>query len=183
MLRISTRLIKRSQSSLRNFSTSSRKFAEVDVHIDGIPVKIEAGSSIIQAAEKAGVTIPRYCYHERLAIAGNCRMCLVEIERSPKLAAACAMPVMNGMKVITNSEKIKKSREGVTEMMLENHPLDCPVCDQGGECDLQEQTLRYGSDRGRFSEVSGKRAVENKAIGPLIKTSMNRCIHCTRCKC
>ncbi|GME69146.1 unnamed protein product [[Candida] boidinii] len=95
MLRISTRLIKRSQSSLRNFSTSSRKFAEVDVHIDGIPVKIEAGSSIIQAAEKAGVTIPRYCYHERLAIAGNCRMCLVEIERSPKLAAACAMPVMN----------------------------------------------------------------------------------------
>ncbi|OWB83940.1 hypothetical protein B5S33_g2576 [[Candida] boidinii] len=181
MLRISTRLIKRSQSSLRNFSTSSRKFAEVDVHIDGIPVKIEAGSSIIQAAEKAGVTIPRYCYHERLAIAGNCRMCLVEIERSPKLAAACAMPVMNGMKVITNSEKIKKSREGVTEMLLENHPLDCPVCDQGGECDLQEQSLRYGSDRGRFSEVAGKRAVENKAIGPLIKTSMNRCIHCTRC--
>lgn len=129
----------------------------------------------------AGVTIPRYCYHDKLAIAGNCRMCLVDVERMPKLIASCAMPVQNGMVVHTDSERIKKAREGVTEMLLENHPLDCPVCDQGGECDLQEQSQRYGSDRGRFHEVVGKRAVENKAIGPLVKTSMNRCIHCTRC--
>lgn len=108
-------------------------------------------------------------------------MCLVDVERMPKLIASCAMPVQNGMVVHTDSERITKAREGVTEMLLENHPLDCPVCDQGGECDLQEQSQRYGSDRGRFREVMGKRAVENKAIGPLVKTSMNRCIHCTRC--
>lgn len=149
--------------------------------IDGKTVQIEAGSSIIQAADKAGVVIPRYCYHEKLAIAGNCRMCLVDVERMPKLIASCAMPVQNGMIVHTDTERVKKGREGVTEMLLENHPLDCPVCDQGGECDLQEQSQRYGSDRGRFAEVVGKRAVENKAIGPLVKTSMNRCIHCTRC--
>lgn len=149
--------------------------------IDGKTVLIEAGSSIIQAADKAGVVIPRYCYHEKLAIAGNCRMCLVDVERMPKLIASCAMPVQNGMVVHTDTDRVKKGREGVTEMLLENHPLDCPVCDQGGECDLQEQSQRYGSDRGRFAEVVGKRAVENKAIGPLVKTSMNRCIHCTRC--
>ncbi|GMG21288.1 unnamed protein product [Ambrosiozyma monospora] len=165
----------------RQFTTTSKHFKEIECKIDGIPVKIEQGSSIIQAAEKAGVTIPRYCYHEKLAVAGNCRMCLVEVERSPKMAAACAMPAGNGMSVITNSEKVKKTREGITELLLSNHPLDCPVCDQGGECDLQEQTLGYGSDRGRYHEVAGKRAVENKAIGPLVKTSMNRCIHCTRC--
>lgn len=149
--------------------------------VDGTTVLIEAGSSIIQAAEKAGVVIPRYCYHEKLAIAGNCRMCLVDVERMPKLIASCAMPVQNGMVVHTDSERVHKAREGVTELLLENHPLDCPVCDQGGECDLQEQLHRYGSDRGRFAEVMGKRAVENKAIGPLVKTLMNRCIHCTRC--
>ncbi|ODV86387.1 hypothetical protein CANARDRAFT_27610 [[Candida] arabinofermentans NRRL YB-2248] len=165
----------------RNFAFSRSSLKDVEVKIDGIPVQIEAGSSIIQAAEKAGVMIPRYCYHEKLAIAGNCRMCLVEVEKSPKMAAACAMPVMNGMSVLTDTPKIKKAREGITEFLLYNHPLDCPICDQGGECDLQEQTLRYGSDRGRFNEVSGKRAVENKAVGPLVKTSMNRCIHCTRC--
>ncbi|OBA21304.1 NADH dehydrogenase 78K chain precursor, 5-prime end [Metschnikowia bicuspidata var. bicuspidata NRRL YB-4993] len=154
---------------------------DVSVTVDGKTVLIEAGSSIIQAADKAGVVIPRYCYHEKLAIAGNCRMCLVDVERMPKLIASCAMPVQNGMVVHTNTERVHKAREGVTEMLLENHPLDCPVCDQGGECDLQEQSHRYGSDRGRFSEVMGKRAVENKAIGPLVKTSMNRCIHCTRC--
>lgn len=165
----------------RLFATSRRSLAEVEVTVDGRKVSIEAGSSIIQAADKAGVTIPRYCYHEKLAIAGNCRMCLVDVERMPKLIASCAMPVQNGMVVHTTSERITKAREGVTEMLLENHPLDCPVCDQGGECDLQEQSHRYGSDRGRFTEVVGKRAVENKAIGPLVKTSMNRCIHCTRC--
>lgn len=170
-----------SASSKRYISASSRRLADVDVTIDGRKVSIEAGSSIIQAADKAGVTIPRYCYHDKLAIAGNCRMCLVDVERMPKLIASCAMPVQNGMVVNTQSERITKAREGVTEMLLENHPLDCPVCDQGGECDLQEQSQRYGSDRGRFKELVGKRAVENKAIGPLVKTSMNRCIHCTRC--
>ena len=160
---------------------SARRWADVQVTVDGKTVLIEAGSSIIQAAEKAGVTIPRYCYHDKLAIAGNCRMCLVDVERMPKLIASCAMPVQNGMVVHTTSERITKAREGVTEMLLQNHPLDCPVCDQGGECDLQEQSQRYGSDRGRFMEVAGKRAVENKAIGPLVKTLMNRCIHCTRC--
>lgn len=167
--------------SKRLFSAAARNLAEVSVTVDGKTVSIEAGSSIIQAADKAGVVIPRYCYHEKLAIAGNCRMCLVDVERMPKLIASCAMPVQNGMVVHTDSERITKAREGVTEMLLENHPLDCPVCDQGGECDLQEQSQRYGSDRGRFHEVMGKRAVENKAIGPLVKTSMNRCIHCTRC--
>lgn len=147
--------------------------------IDGTPVQIEEGSAIIQAAEKAGIDIPRFCYHERLGIAGNCRMCLVEIEKSPKLAASCAMPVGPGMRVLTNTPKIKKAREGVMEFLLINHPLDCPICDQGGECDLQEQSMRYGSDRSRYLE--DKRAVEDKDIGPLIKTSMNRCIQCTRC--
>lgn len=169
------------RSSRRMLSASVRAFAPVDVTIDGRTVSIEAGSSIIQAAELAGVKIPRYCYHDKLAIAGNCRMCLVDVERMPKLIASCAVPVAQGMVVHTDSERILKAREGVTEMLLENHPLDCPVCDQGGECDLQEQSQRYGSDRGRFREVVGKRAVENKAIGPLVKTLMNRCIHCTRC--
>lgn len=169
------------RASKRFLSSTAQRLAEVLVTVDGKTVMIEAGSSIIQAADKAGVVIPRYCYHEKLAIAGNCRMCLVDVERMPKLIASCAMPVQNGMVVHTDSDRITKAREGVTEMLLENHPLDCPVCDQGGECDLQEQSQRYGSDRGRFLEVMGKRAVENKAIGPLVKTSMNRCIHCTRC--
>ncbi|KAI5959264.1 NdufS1 [Candida pseudojiufengensis] len=169
------------KASKRYISSSIRRLAEVEVTVDGRKVSIEAGSSIIQAAELAGVTIPRYCYHEKLAIAGNCRMCLVDVERMPKLIASCAVPVQNGMVVHTDSERIKKAREGVTEMLLENHPLDCPICDQGGECDLQEQSQRYGSDRGRFKELVGKRAVENKDVGPLVKTSMNRCIHCTRC--
>lgn len=165
----------------RQFSTRLALRKDVNVTVDGVTIQIENGSSIIQAAEKAGVVIPRYCYHEKLAIAGNCRMCLVEVEKMPKLAAACAFPVRDGMVVFTNSDRIKDVRESVTEMLLQNHPLDCPVCDQGGECDLQEQSLRFGKDRGRFKEVSGKRAVENKALGPLVKTSMNRCIHCTRC--
>ncbi|KAI8320113.1 NADH-quinone oxidoreductase [Martensiomyces pterosporus] len=147
--------------------------------VDGKPVMIEEGSAIIQAAEKAGVTIPRFCYHERLGVAGNCRMCLVEIEKSPKLAASCAMPVGPGMRVLTDTPKIKKAREGVMEFLLANHPLDCPICDQGGECDLQDQSMRYGTDRGRFHE--NKRAVEDKDMGPLVRTTMTRCIHCTRC--
>lgn len=166
----------------RRFMSSTRATrAEVTLSIDGKEVSIEAGSALIQACEKAGVTIPRYCYHEKLAIAGNCRMCLVDLERAPKPVASCAFPVANGMVVRTDTERVKKAREGVTEMLLANHPLDCPVCDQGGECDLQDQSMRYGRDRGRFTEIAGKRATEDKDIGPLIKTSMNRCIHCTRC--
>jgi NADH dehydrogenase (ubiquinone) Fe-S protein 1 len=128
-----------------------------------------AGSALIQACEKAGVTIPRYCYHEKLMIAGNCRMCLVEVERVPKPVASCAWPVTPGMVVKTDSPITHKAREGVMEFLLANHPLDCPICDQGGECDLQDQSMRYGADRGRFHEIDGKRAVEDKNIGPLIK--------------
>ncbi|EEQ29091.1 ndufs1 NADH-ubiquinone oxidoreductase subunit [Microsporum canis] len=165
----------------RPFSTTGARQAEVEVTIDGKKVSIEAGSALIQACEKAGSTVPRYCYHEKLLIAGNCRMCLVEVERAPKPVASCAWPVQPGMVVKTNSPLVHKAREGVMEFLLANHPLDCPICDQGGECDLQDQSMRYGADRGRFHEVGGKRAVEDKNIGPLIKTSMNRCIHCTRC--
>jgi NADH dehydrogenase (ubiquinone) Fe-S protein 1 len=128
-----------------------------------------AGSALIQACEKAGVTIPRYCYHEKLLIAGNCRMCLVEVERSPKPVASCAWPVQPNMVVKTNTPLVHKAREGIMEFLLSNHPLDCPICDQGGECDLQDQSMRYGADRGRFHEMGGKRAVEDKNIGPLIK--------------
>ncbi|KAI0508323.1 hypothetical protein F5B22DRAFT_621615 [Xylaria bambusicola] len=167
--------------SSRAFSASPRRPAEVELTVDGKKVSIKAGSALIQACEKAGVTIPRYCYHEKLMIAGNCRMCLVEVERAPKPVASCAWPVQPGMVVKTNSPLAHKAREGVMEFLLANHPLDCPICDQGGECDLQDQSMRYGGDRGRFHEVGGKRAVEDKNIGPLIKTSMNRCIHCTRC--
>ncbi|KAF1827562.1 NADH-quinone oxidoreductase [Dissoconium aciculare CBS 342.82] len=168
-------------NSARAFSTTGQRNAEVELTIDGKKVSIEAGSALIQACEKAGATIPRYCYHEKLMIAGNCRMCLVEVERAPKPVASCAWPVQPGMVVKTDSPLVHKAREGVMEFLLANHPLDCPICDQGGECDLQDQSMRYGADRGRFHELGGKRAVEDKNIGPLVKTSMNRCIHCTRC--
>ncbi|RCI17150.1 hypothetical protein L249_2366 [Ophiocordyceps polyrhachis-furcata BCC 54312] len=170
-----------STNHTRAFTTTPRQRAEVELTIDGKKVSIEAGSALIQACEKAGVTIPRFCYHEKLMIAGNCRMCLVEVERAPKPVASCAWPVQPGMVVKTNSPLTHKAREGVMEFLLANHPLDCPICDQGGECDLQDQSMRYGADRGRFHEMGGKRAVEDKNLGPLIKTSMNRCIHCTRC--
>ncbi|KAF2203311.1 NADH-quinone oxidoreductase [Delitschia confertaspora ATCC 74209] len=165
----------------RTFAATANRPAEVELTIDGKKVSVEAGSALIQACEKAGSTVPRYCYHEKLMIAGNCRMCLVEVERAPKPVASCAWPVQPGMVVRTDSPMVHKAREGVMEFLLANHPLDCPICDQGGECDLQDQSMRYGADRGRFHEVEGKRAVEDKNIGPLIKTSMNRCIHCTRC--
>jgi len=152
---------------------------DVGVEIDGKPGRVPKGCTVIQACELQGVEIPRFCYHERLSIAGNCRMCLVEIERSPKLVASCAMPVMDGMKIFTNTPRVKKAREGVMEFLLINHPLDCPICDQGGECDLQDQAMIFGADRGRFFEY--KRSVEDKYAGPLIKTIMTRCIHCTRC--
>ncbi|KAI7854934.1 G subunit of NADH dehydrogenase [Circinella umbellata] len=168
-------------TGVRAFSATTTKKEEVEVFIDGKSVMIEQGSALIQACEKAGADIPRFCYHDRLSVAGNCRMCLVEVERAPKPIASCAYPVMPGMKVKTNTPMVHKAREGVMEFLLYNHPLDCPICDQGGECDLQDQSMRYGSDRGRFFEPRGKRAVEDKNFGPLIKTEMTRCIQCTRC--
>jgi len=140
---------------------------------------MKQGSTVLQACESVGIEVPRFCYHERLSIAGNCRMCLVEIEKTPKPVASCAMPIMQGMKIYTDTPLVKKSRESVLEFLLLNHPLDCPICDQGGECDLQDQALVFGSDRSRFYET--KRTVENKNYGPLVKTIMTRCIHCTRC--
>jgi NADH-quinone oxidoreductase subunit G len=147
--------------------------------INGQEIEVPAGTTVLQAAQMLGVEIPHFCYHERLAIAGNCRMCLVEQEKAPKPIAACAMPTADGMVIHTESEKARKARKGVMEFLLINHPLDCPICDQGGECDLQDQAMAYGFDRGRFAE--NKRAVKDKNLGPLVKTSMNRCIHCTRC--
>ncbi len=147
--------------------------------VNDTEVEIEEGLTVLQACEKAGVEIPRFCYHEKLSIAGNCRMCLVEMEKSPKPIASCAMPAADGMVIKTNTPKIEKSRKGVMEFLLANHPLDCPVCDQGGECDLQDQSMFYGIDKSRFKE--NKRAVPDKNMGPLIKTQMTRCIHCTRC--
>jgi len=147
--------------------------------INDIEVEVEEGLTVLQACEKAGAEIPRFCYHEKLSIAGNCRMCLVEMEKSPKPIASCAMPAAEGMVIRTNTPKIEKSRKGVMEFLLANHPLDCPVCDQGGECDLQDQSMFYGIDKSRFKE--NKRAVPDKNMGPLIKTQMTRCIHCTRC--
>jgi NADH dehydrogenase (ubiquinone) Fe-S protein 1 len=154
-------------------------FNKITVTVDGIDVLVENGSSVLQACEVVGIEIPRFCFHERLLIAGNCRMCLVEIEKSPKPQASCAVPVMPGMKIFTNTPLVKKAREGVLEFLLLNHPLDCPICDQGGECDLQDQAMIFGSDRSRFFER--KRGVEDKNLGPLVKTIMTRCIHCTRC--
>ncbi|XP_032880238.1 NADH-ubiquinone oxidoreductase 75 kDa subunit, mitochondrial [Amblyraja radiata] len=165
------------KNNVRSTATAASNL--VEVFIDGKPVMVEPGTTILQACEKVGIQIPRFCYHDRLSVAGNCRMCLVEIERAPKPVAACAMPVMKGWNILTNSEKTKKAREGVMEFLLANHPLDCPICDQAGECDLQDQSMMFGSDRSRFTE--GKRAVEDKNIGPLVKTIMTRCIHCTRC--
>src|SRR5512138_2186924 len=147
--------------------------------IDGMAVEVEDGITLIQACEQAGVEIPRFCYHERLSVAGNCRMCLVEVERVPKPVASCAYPVADGMKVFTDTPMVRNGRRGVMEFLLINHPLDCPICDQGGECDLQDQAMAFGKGATRFEE--NKRAVEEKYLGPLIKTIMTRCIHCTRC--
>ena len=147
--------------------------------INNIDIEIEEGLTVLQACEKAGVEIPRFCYHEKLSIAGNCRMCLVEMEKSPKPIASCAMPAVDGMNIKTNTPLVEKARKGVMEFLLVNHPLDCPVCDQGGECDLQDQSMFYGLDKSRYKE--NKRNVPEKYMGPLIKTQMTRCIHCTRC--
>ena len=150
------------------------------VTVDGIELEVPAGATVLQACELAGKEIPRFCYHERLSIAGNCRMCLVEVSPGPpKPQASCALPAGEGQVIRTDSEMVKKAREGVMELMLINHPLDCPICDQGGECDLQDQSVAYGRGQSRYTEE--KRAVTEKYMGPLIKTTMTRCIHCTRC--
>ncbi|WP_243368461.1 NADH-quinone oxidoreductase subunit NuoG [Microvirga solisilvae] len=155
--------------------------------VDGVEVDVPAEYTLLQAAEAAGAEVPRFCYHERLSIAGNCRMCLVEVKGAPKPVASCAWgvrdcrPGPNGEppEISTKSPTVKKAREGVMEFLLINHPLDCPICDQGGQCDLQDQAMAYGVDTSRYHE--NKRAVTDKYLGPLVKTSMNRCIHCTRC--
>ncbi|WP_029008458.1 NADH-quinone oxidoreductase subunit NuoG [Azospirillum halopraeferens] len=147
--------------------------------IDGIEIEVEPGTSVLQACEQLGIEIPRFCYHERLSVPANCRMCLVEMERAPKPVASCAMPCADGMVIRTDTDLVHKARKGVMEFLLVNHPLDCPICDQGGECDLQDQAMAYGMDHGRYAE--NKRAVKDKYMGPLIKTIMTRCIHCTRC--
>ena len=150
------------------------------VTVDGIELEVPAGATVLQACELAGKEIPRFCYHERLSIAGNCRMCLVEVSPGPpKPQASCALPAGEGQVICTDSPMVKKAREGVMELMLINHPLDCPICDQGGECDLQDQSVAYGRGQSRYDEA--KRAVTEKYMGPLIKTVMTRCIHCTRC--
>jgi NADH-quinone oxidoreductase subunit G len=150
------------------------------VTIDGIEVEVPNGSTVLQACEAAGIEVPRFCYHDRLSIAGNCRMCLVQVEKAPpKPIASCAWPVADGMVVHTDTPMVRNARRGVMEFLLINHPLDCPICDQGGECDLQDQALGYGMDHSRYAE--NKRAVKDKDLGPLVKTVMTRCIHCTRC--
>jgi NADH-quinone oxidoreductase subunit G len=150
------------------------------VTVDGVELEVPAGATVLQACELAGKEIPRFCYHERLSIAGNCRMCLVEVKPGPpKPQASCALPAAEGQVIRTDSEMVKKAREGVMEFLLINHPLDCPICDQGGECDLQDQSVAYGRGGSRYHEH--KRAVTEKYMGPLIKTVMTRCIHCTRC--
>jgi NADH-quinone oxidoreductase subunit G len=151
----------------------------VNIEIDGVPVQIAKGSMIIQAADAVGIAIPRFCYHRKLPIAANCRMCLVEIEKMPKPAPACATPVGEGMKVFTRSDKALKSQRNVMEFLLINHPLDCPICDQGGECELQDLSLGYGRSVSRFNER--KRTVSDENLGPLVATEMTRCIQCTRC--
>ena len=148
--------------------------------VNGVEVEFEPGMTVLQVAELAGEEIPRFCYHERLSIAGNCRMCLVEVKPGPpKPQASCALPAAENQEIFTNTPMVKKAREGVMEFLLINHPLDCPICDQGGECDLQDQAMGYGRDGSRYEE--NKRAVEEKYMGPLIKTVMTRCIQCTRC--
>ena len=154
--------------------------ATVKLTINDMEIEVERGTSILQAAQQLGIEVPHFCYHDRLSVPANCRMCLVEVEGGPpKPAASCAMACGEGMVVKTDSEMVKKARKGVMEMLLINHPLDCPICDQGGECDLQDQAMGYGFDRSRFKE--NKRAVKDKELGPLIKTIMTRCINCTRC--
>nr|YP_011008103.1 NADH dehydrogenase subunit 11 [Dictyotopsis propagulifera]WBP69969.1 NADH dehydrogenase subunit 11 [Dictyotopsis propagulifera] len=149
------------------------------IFINNLIIWVNKNTTVLQACEVAGVNIPRFCYHEKLFIAGNCRMCLVEISNSPKAQAACALPLLPNMSIFTDSALVKKARENVVEFLLLNHPLDCPICDQGGECDLQEHSYHFGSDKGRFFFF--KNSVIDSFWGILVKTVMRRCIVCTRC--
>src|SRR6202789_304053 len=150
-----------------------------NIEVNGIPLKARKGAMIMQVTDAADLDIPRFCYHLKLTVAANCRMCLVEVEKAPKPMPACATPVMEGMKVFTRSPKAVAAQRATMEFLLINHPLDCPICDQGGECELQDLALGFGRDISRFSE--GKRVVKDKSLGPLVSTDMTRCIHCTRC--
>jgi NADH-quinone oxidoreductase subunit G len=151
----------------------------VNIEVDGIPLQAPKGSMIIEATDKAGIEIPRFCYHRKLSISANCRMCLVDVEKAPKPLPACATPVMDGMKVYTDSRRAMDAQHGIMEFLLINHPLDCPICDQGGECELQDLAMGYGRSVSRFTER--KRVVKDRNVGPLVQTEMTRCIHCTRC--
>ena len=151
----------------------------INIYVNNIKIQVPKNTTVLQACNTLKIEIPKFCFQENLQIAGNCRMCLVEIENSPKPVASCAMPVMNNMKIFTDTPLVQKARESVLEFLLINHPLDCPICDQASECDLQDQTLIFGTDRSRF--FFKKRSVEDKYCGPFIKTIMTRCIHCTRC--
>ena len=151
----------------------------VNIEVDGVAMQAPKNSMIIEATDRAGIDVPRFCYHRKLTIAANCRMCLVDVEKAPKPMPACATPVMDGMKIYTQSRRAVDAQHGVMEFLLINHPLDCPICDQGGECELQDLAMGYGRSISRFSER--KRVVKDKNAGPLIQTDMTRCIHCTRC--
>ena len=150
----------------------------LNIEIDGKQLTVEPGSTIMDVADAAGIYIPRFCYHKKLSVAANCRMCLVQVEKAPKPMPACATPVTEGMKVMTRSETAINAQKAVMEFLLINHPLDCPICDQGGECELQDLAVGYGASASRYAEE--KRVVFNKNIGPLITTDMTRCINCTR---
>lgn len=173
----------RTRNILQHTFTRSKSQQQTEIFINGRPVIVPSYYTVLQALKRENVTIPSFCFHERLSIAGNCRMCLVQIEGWPKLQIACSMPVSKGLKVRTNNEATAIAQEGVLEFLLINHPLDCPICDQGGECDLQDLSMRFGNDRSRFTDIHflGKRAVEDKNLGPLIRAEMTRCIQCTRC--
>src|ERR1700742_892286 len=149
------------------------------IEVDGVAVKAHKGEMIIRATDRSGAYVPRFCYHEKLSVAANCRMCLVEVEKAPKPLPACATPVTEGMKVFTKSPKAIGAQRGVMECPLTNHPLDCPICDQGGECELQDLAVGFGRDMSRYNEA--KRSVADENLGPLIATDMTRCIQCTRC--
>ena len=150
-----------------------------NIEIDGKQLNVREGAMLIEAADEAGINIPRFCYHKKLSIAANCRMCLIEVEKVGKALPACATPVTDGMKIFTRSPKAIAAQKSVMEFLLINHPLDCPICDQGGECELQDVAMGYGGDVSTYTEQ--KRVVENKDFGPLISGEMTRCIHCTRC--
>jgi len=159
--------------------TQSAAVDTVTIEIDGVETQAPKGSMIIEAADRLGKTIPRFCYHNKLSIAANCRMCLVDVEKAPKPLPACATPVMDGMKIFTQSKRARSAQQNVMEFLLVNHPLDCPICDQGGECELQDVSMGFGRSVSRFSER--KRVVKDEDLGSLISTDMTRCIHCTRC--